>query len=112
MVSPKEAFLILKYLNMMVKNDVVNYNITVNMVFRIMGFHGSQYHAHKCENIAVPRQVFPSCLDISGKNGARFFFGNAFTPKTSLTQYFRNLLLLNRNEAAYAERIYEKLKKK
>jgi hypothetical protein len=25
-----------------------------------MGFYGSQYHAHQCENIAVPIQVFPS----------------------------------------------------
>lgn len=33
-VSPKEAFLILKYLNIMVKNDVVNYNITVNRRLR------------------------------------------------------------------------------
>ena len=30
------------------------------MVFRIMRFHGSKYHAHQCEKIAVPRQVFPS----------------------------------------------------
>jgi hypothetical protein len=25
-----------------------------------MRFHGSKYHAHQCEKIAVPRQVFPS----------------------------------------------------
>jgi hypothetical protein len=25
-----------------------------------MGFYDSKYHAHQCEKIAVPRQVFPS----------------------------------------------------
>lgn len=70
-VSPKEAFLILKYLNTIVKNDVVNYNITVRR--RLRAYRTGAWYfelwdfmvrfidrAHKCENIAVPRQVFPS----------------------------------------------------
>ena len=48
------------------------------MVFRIMGFYGSKYHAHQCENIAVPRQVFPSntfgiCVGLFQGKMARVF---------------------------------------
>jgi hypothetical protein len=70
-VSPKEAFLILKYLNTIVKNNWIIYNVTVRR--RLGAYRTGVWYfelwdfmvrfidkAHKCENIAVPRQVFPS----------------------------------------------------
>lgn len=69
-VSPKEAFLILKYLNIIVKNNWIIYNVTVRR--RLGAYRTGVWYfelwdfmvrfidrVHKCENIAVPRQVFP-----------------------------------------------------